>query len=72
MLPANQFSFGKIFNKIHKFLKKLSNQFGFGSALGFILVAGFLISYGGVFKTALRMTLPLPAGLKLSEKPGKH
>jgi hypothetical protein len=41
--PANQFSFGKMFNKIHKVLEKLCRSIWFWVSLGFILAAG--ISY---------------------------
>ena len=43
MLPSNQFSFGKMFNEIWQFLKKLGSSIWFWVGLGFILVAG--ISY---------------------------
>jgi BatD DUF11 like domain len=43
VLPAKQFSFGKIFIKIHKVLRKLCGSILFWISLGFILAAG--ISY---------------------------
>ena len=42
-LRTNQFSFGKMLNKIHRGLKKLCRSIGFWVSLGFILVAG--VSY---------------------------
>lgn len=39
-LPANQISFRRIINKIHKFLIKLFKSFWFWAGLGFMVVAG--------------------------------
>ncbi len=43
ILLANQFSFGKMFNDIREFLKKLGRSIWFWTGLGFIVVAG--VSY---------------------------
>ncbi len=40
MLPANQFSFGKILHKAHQLLKKLCGSIWFWISLGFVFVAG--------------------------------